>query len=236
MGLLPASASEADSSFFAQSIIENWIQHQVLAKKASDLGLANSQEFEQRYTQLKTQLLSELLLDYVSVNQTEITVSRDEVMQYYNQHRSSIVLPERHLQFHHMITETLEDAEQARSEIFMGLDWEEIALRYSVDPEYSISNSRIFHAESNVLEDFPPLQVFARRMGITEVSPNRIINDNYHFIQLVDDRAEGDIPDLEWALYLIEEWLLNDKKKQFLDSYKRSLVREAKNSNLVEIF
>ena len=135
-----------------------------------------------------------------------------------------------------MVAASMSDATQARQQLLRGAEWDDMALRYAINPEYSIRNSTLYHPESTALLDFPPMARFLGAIGITEISPIRRIGDTYHFIRLLEYENEGSVPALDWTLSRIQEAMAVEQRQNQVNAYEQTLLRQAEANRRLRIY
>ena len=64
---------------------------------------------------------------------------------------------------------------------------------------------------------------YLQRIGITEISVIEQVGNEYHFVQLLEEKPKGEHPDLEWLLSEIQQWLLLEKNALPLKAINRIL-------------
>lgn len=233
---LPERQLIADSLGAVLRYRDGWIRQQVLAQEARRQGLHESSVFQDAVEEYEQELLAELITDSFLERQQDDEVSREEALRYYEQNRDQFVLSKQYVRFHHMIARDRSSAVQARQQLLRGAEWEDVAQRYSVDPTYALRNSRLFHPEDEALLNFPEMKRMLEPIGLTEISPILPVNGNYHFIQLLEYKNEGSVPELEWALDHIERAITIEKRREQLNAFEQNLIRQAKGSQLLRLY
>ncbi len=224
---VPSSRLIQDSTAAVQEYRSQWVKDQVLANEARRLGIHESDAFNDALEQFEKQLLVQMLLDQYKQREGEPEVSRDQALRYYERHRDQFVLPEPHIRIRHMVADTFADANQARHQLLRGMDWQEIAERYAADREYVLRTATRFQPLSTALEDLPEMAQFLGVIGVSEVSPIRLIDGQYHFVQLVENHAEGSVPELDWTLSQIKSWIAVERMRTNINAYQQNLLRQA---------
>ncbi|MCH8566965.1 MAG: peptidyl-prolyl cis-trans isomerase [Balneolales bacterium] len=233
---IPALQLMSDSAGAVHKYRDQWIREQVLVNEAKRRNLQETEAFKTAKKQFERQLLQQLLMDQQLHNAETASVSREEAMRFYEQHRDRFVLQERHVRFHHMIAPTMAEATRARNDLMRGVEWNTIAENYSTQPEYSIRNSTLFHPLSEALSELTQLAQFLNVIGVTEVSPIRVIDGNYHFVQLLENQDEGTVPELDWTLSQIQDWLAITHRNNQLNAFKQNLIRQAEANRQIRQF
>jgi hypothetical protein len=176
------------------------------------------------------------LQEYVLANRsTQPETTREEARNYYQQNKDSFTLNERFVRFRHMIAESAQEAQQAKSELMGGISWNDVVQKYHIKPRRASNQSDKFVPITMATPDAPQMHQFLEVIGITEISPIRFQDGNYHFVQLMEERPAGHNPDLQWMLDNLQEWLVVKKKKDELNAYIKNLYLRAKANNEIEI-
>lgn len=233
---IPALVLEQDSILAIQQYRSEWVEQKVMEQEAIRAGLDRNPEFVERVERLRRDLMIDALKESVlNEHEEELNVSREEARNYYQANRERFVLNEMFVRYRHLTARTAEDASRARQELLDGISWEEVANRYSLQPDHQIAQSERFIPVSMAFPDNPPMKQVLDVIGITEISPVRRHDDYYHFVQLLEERPEGDNPDLEWLIDQIQEWLYMEKARRFINSYRRNLYLQARANNEIEL-
>ncbi|MEX0906338.1 MAG: peptidyl-prolyl cis-trans isomerase [Balneolaceae bacterium] len=229
---IPASVLEQDTASAVRSYTEQWVNERVMIKEAERIGLSNSPEIREKLNRLRGQLLQESLKDYVlNEHKDEIEVTRQEAQNYYQAHKEKFTLEERYVRFRHLTTRTRTEADNAKRDLMRGIPWEEVANTYSVNSEFQLRKSNQFWPISMSVSDNSLLNQYLNVIGITEISPIQYFGGQYHFVQLLEERPEGDHPDLEWLIPQIVEWLKLEKARRITNGYVRNLYLESEANN-----
>jgi hypothetical protein len=232
---MPRFYLEQDSVLAILQFRDQWVEDQIAANHARELGLDETEDFRSRMKQLETDLLKMMLREAIlSENRNELSVTDEEAQQYYQNNRDQFLIDERYVRFRHITTRTRVDAENANQDLMNGVEWTTVLENYSVDPDYQQEFSEQFWPESLVLADYPQLREYLGFIGITERSPITYENGNFHFIQLTEEITSGEYPDLDWLIPQIKEWLAVEKSRRLVSGYLRNLYLQAESNNEIE--
>lgn len=232
---IPAFYLEQDSVLALMQYRDQWVQDQIAAEHAKSIGIHETEEYQNKLKQLERDLLKNMLRDaIISENLNKISISEEEAQQYYQNNRDQFLMNERFVQFRHITTRTRADAERANQDLISGLEWQEIVSNYSVDPEYQIEFAKQFWPERMALTEYPQLREYLSYIGISERSPITYENGNFHLIQLIAEKTDGEYPDLEWLIPQIKEWLSVEKSRRVVSGYLRNLYLQAESNNEIE--
>lgn len=233
---IPSFRLQEDSLSAIVAYTNQWVETQVTVDHANRIGIQNTAEFQRKLTQYRNELLKNLLRDYIiETHSDELTVSSSEALEYYQTYREQFVFDEKYVRFRHITTRTRTEAENANRELISGQPWEEILERYSVNPTAQLNRETLFIPVSMALPDLPALHQHLQIMGLTERSPIHFINGQYHFVQLMEEKTEGEYPDLEWLIPQIQEWLQLEKTRRITNAYLRNLYLQAEANNEIEL-
>lgn len=233
---IPPDILREDSIQTIYAYANQWIQSRIAIDHAQRIGIQNTAHFHQKMNRYRNQLLESQLIEHViAQNEDAIRVSREEAQNYYQNHRDQFLLDEKYIRFRHLTTRTRTAAENANREIMAGIEWEYVVEQYSIDPELQLRHSTQFWPLSIAASDHPPVNQQLRVMGITERSPILFYRGQYHWVQLMEERTEGEYPDLEWLIPQIERWLKLEKTRRLTNAYLRNLYLQAESNNEIQL-
>ncbi|XWN38340.1 MAG: hypothetical protein ROO71_05235 [Balneola sp.] len=238
-----AKANISDADFMSDSIsaysnyVDSWIQKQLILQETQRLKLLESPDVYKKVERAKQEMLlisfQEAVLNSL---ENEIQVSDEEARNYYQKNKDKFLLDERYIRYRHLIASNLSDAENAKRDLMRGYTWERVASQYSLQSEMVIKNALRFWPESSALKEFDTLNRYLRLIGISEISIIENIDDKYHFVQLMEEKATGEHPDLEWLLEQIKDWLILEKKRIAYNTYVKNLYLAAEANNEIRTY
>jgi hypothetical protein len=234
---IPDFIFQQDSIGALQKYRDNWMQKQVLLQEAQRLGLSQQEEVRKKLRKAREEVLREALKDYVLGSKQEGTdITDEEARAFYQTNKEKFALDEKFVQFRHLTTRTIKEARSAKQDLLDGVPWPEVAQEYAIDPEVAIEESEQFWPISMALNDLSIMNRYLNIIGQNEISPIQRINGVYHFVQLIDSRAKGEQPDLDWLIEKIKDWMRLNKQQRNFSSYVKNLYLKAKSNNEVESF
>lgn len=234
---IPVSEFIQDSLQAYKNYKNKWVENQLILQEVDRLKLLKSEEVLRKVERAKQEMLIISFQEAVlSTLEDEVQVSTEEARNYYQSNKDKFLLDERYVRFRHIIAPTLADAENAKRDLLRGLDWREVANKYSLQPDLVIKNSTRFWSQSSALAEYETLNRYLRLIGILEISLTENINGKYHFVQLLEERAVGEHPDLEWLLEQIKEWLVLEKKRIAYNTYVKNLYLAAEANNEIQTY
>lgn len=229
---IPQQVFAADSLKAYEQYTDSWIRRQVILQEADRLNFQNRPEVRRELERVKEEYVLQFVQDYiVGEYEEDIQVSTEEARNYYQENKETFTLPERHVRYRHLIARNLSDASNARQELMKAIAWEEVAKKYSLYPELKIRESERFWPISMAGGDINMLNRYLKVIGPSEISPIHQSGNEYHFVQLLDEKAEGDHPDLDWLIGQIKEWLTLEKRKRLFNTYVKNLYLQGQANN-----
>lgn len=233
---IPDFILKQDSANAIRRYRDEWIQNQLILDEANRLGLSQKDDVRQKLRRAREEVLRQALKDYVIASKEDTTISDAEARSYFQAHKDKFALDEKFVKFRHVKTNTMKEARQARQALLDGVPWPEVARKYALDPETAIHESKQYWPISMAAVNIDIMHRYLTIIGQTEISPIQRVNGKYQFVQLMDSRAKGEQPDLEWLLTQIKKWMLLNKRRRNFSSYVKNLYLKAKTNNEIETF
>lgn len=233
---VPRHVYESDSLHALQEFATEWVRRQLILQEADRINFASRQDIQQRLQRLREEFIIQAVQDYIlSESEIDIRVSEREAQEYFQQNKDKFTLNERFVRYRHVIADSYANAEAARNALLNGVPWEEVAQRYSRYPALKIRESQQFWPVSVAGGEVDQMSVFLGVIGITEISPIHRYGNEYHFVQLMEERPEGEHPDLSWLMDEIRQWLVLEKRKRAFNTYVKNLYLQGQANNEIEI-
>ncbi|MEX2477435.1 MAG: peptidylprolyl isomerase [Gracilimonas sp.] len=234
---IPPHIFEDDSATAYLNFRDEWVQRQIILQEADRLNFSNRQDVQKRLQRLEEEYILQSVQDYIISEFEEGTeVSDQEARNYYQQNKDKFTLEERYVRYRHVIAESNADAERAKRELMQAVEWETVAERYSKYSDLKIRESDRFWPISIAGGDISMLNRYLRIIGPSEISPTYRSGNEFHFVQLTEERPAGDHPDLDWLIDQIKEWLILEKRKRAFNTYVKNLYLQAQANNEIKIF
>lgn len=216
---------------------EDWIEQQILLQEAYRLRVHRQDDVIDRLEQIRNDYIAKATQEYIIAElSNELIVTDQEARNYYQENKDSFVLEERYIRFRHVRARNLQDAEDAREDLLRGIEWAVVAENFTINPDLAVRESERFWPESAAVSDVQILNRYLQVIGLSEISVIERIGNEYHFVQLLEERAAGDHPDLEWLIDQIKDWLILEKKRIAFNTYVKNLYLQAQANNEIETF
>jgi len=233
---IPTFLLQQDTLNAVYTYAGQWAQRRVMTNHARRIGIQNTPDFQEKLNRYHDELLEQMLREFIlNEHRGQLEVTTEEAQNYYQNYREQLRLGERFVRFRHLTTRTRAEAESANRDLANGVDWEDVVEQYSVDPEYQLRHSTQFWPISMALADKPALHRNLQILGLSERSPIHFFGGQYHLLQKMEEKTEGEYPDLDWLIPQIQEWLKLEKARRITNAYLRNLYLQADANNEIEL-
>lgn len=207
-----------------KQLLEEMIAFELVYNYAKDSGMENEKEYIELLEKAKKEILTQTAISKVMA---EVTVSDEEIKDYYKANQQMFAEPEM-VNAKHILVETKEKAEEIINEIKNGLNFEDAAQKYSSCPSKAQGGSLGRFAKGQMVPEFEDA-AFSLEIGV--VSEPVKTQFGYHLIK-VEEKVEGSIKNFDEVKNMIKNNLLQQRQ-----TFKYSqLNSELKEKYSVEIF
>ncbi len=234
---IPSNVFESDSNSAYLKYRDEWIRRQVILQEAERLNFTSRKGVQEKLQRVREEYILQAVQDYIITEfEDNLEVSEQEARNYYQQNKDKFTLDERYVRYRHLIAESNQQAQNAKRDLMRGIPWETVAQEYSKYPDLKIRESERFWPISISGGDISMLNRYLRIIGPSEISPTYRSGNEYHFVQLMDERPKGDHPDLDWLIVQIKEWLTLEKRKRAFNTYVKNLYLQGQANNEIKIY
>ncbi|MTI86685.1 MAG: hypothetical protein FH748_01815 [Balneolaceae bacterium] len=234
---IPSHIFEADSISAYHNYRDDWIRREIVLQEAERINFTNQQNVQAQLKRIQDEYILQAVQDYIiAQHDNDITITDEEARSYYQQNKDKFTLNERYVRYRHLSAGSRSDAQNARQELLAGIPWPEVAQKYGINPELNIQESERFWPISVAGGEIEQLSIYLNIIGISEISPIHREGNNYHFVQLMEERPKGAHPELDWLIEEIKQWLLLEKRKRAFNSYVKNLYLQGQANNEIKIF
>ena len=215
---------------------DSWVEDKTVEREAYQNKIHLSPDYKKRVERIQNQLLIDIYKEFLLTEiGDDLSVSMEEAQNYYQANKDRFVLDEKYVRFRHLTTRTRVEADNARRDLLSGREWDDVVKNYSIEPDKQLHNSEKFFPMSMAVADIQILNRYLQAIGRTEISPIANRGGYFHFVQLMEEKAEGTHPDLDWLIEQIREWLFLEKSRRFINTHIRNLYLQAEANNEIEI-
>lgn len=202
---LGQNASNFQGEEGKKQLINELVMQELLYSDALAQGLNNDTEYTDALERMQRTLLKQYALNKLL---TSITVTDEEVANYYEMHKSSFKNPQT-ATASHILVATKEEAQSVLDEINAGLDFSEAASKYSICPSKSQGGNLGEFTRGQMV---PPFEEAVFTMKTGEISGLVQTQFGYHIIKL-DAISEESIPTFNEIMPQVKEQCLLAKRQ-----------------------
>jgi peptidyl-prolyl cis-trans isomerase C len=206
-----------------REFLDKLIVRKLLLREAKKAGVEKEKEFQDKFNDIKEQLIIESLLRKKVT--TEAKFDDETLQKYYDVHKEEFKR-DREIRTRQIVVGTEQEAKEIQSKIAKGEDFAELAKKYSMDPSAKTTGGDVgFHPKGSLIPEFEAAAFKLTKAG--QVAPPVKTKLGYHIIKLEDVR-EGAIVPFPEVKEFIRQKLTQEKQTEVLKNYIDSLKKNAK--------
>lgn len=238
-GIIPPGGEAADSITFVKRYVDRWLMAQVVLYHALQSVDFDDLSLEQRVTDYRNSLITHGYESMIIKEEMDTLVTEAQINDYYEQNQRMFRLMEPVIHATYIkIPVSSREANRIRrlyrsSEPETLAELEEIALQHAATYYIGSDTWLLF---TDILRDMPlqvnNIPVFLNNNRFAETT------DDYfrYFLYIHDYKLKGDISPMAFEQERIKSMVLNQRKKEFIEYWRRNLFNQAIESNRIETF
>ncbi len=207
-----------------KKLIDELVMHELMYSDAVEKGLDNDEEFIEVMNTMKKSMLQQYNLRKMF---NEITLSDEELKEYYESHKDMFVTEEM-VKASHILVDSEEKANEILEDITDGLSFEDAATQFSSCPSKQAGGALGQFGKGQMVPEFEEA-VFSMQAG--EISGPVKTQFGYHLIKLTDHTTERNasfeevIQEVKDSCFMEkQEKVYNDKKTELSKKYKVEIL------------
>jgi hypothetical protein len=238
-GVIPPGASPRDSLTTVRNFIQNWVDRELIVKKAEQNLPDELQDFSDRIEEYRNSLV---IFEYEKMlvrQELDTNVSLEAIQEYYEAQKNNFTLEEDILDLQYLVLHTDSPAMNKFRQYLRSDEASEKDSLALYSSKYAVSFSLLRGQWLN-LEDTYEL------LPIEEYSYQQYIrNDRYlevqdsvfvYMIRIMDYKLADSIPPVGFVEDDIKKIILNRRKNDLIKSMRQGVLQDAVEANQVEIF
>lgn len=208
-----------------EQIIQSWIEMELLTQAALSEGFEARDEFAVRSDFNTRRLLaSEYLKE--KLKEVNTVVSKEELEEYFNKHRSEFVLNYDVYKVNQLITKNLTKAIDLRNTTLAQLDFSK-SIRVTFKQDEILGESYGIYIKEFDEMPYELVNVIQTLVPGEITYPIDLGNGEYLITQLISKYNKGDEPELEFVRELIEERIIFERQRKYYQDLITKLAQEA---------
>ncbi len=233
----PSGLNEEDSISFLNQFVQNWIINQLLLQKAEELLPEKTKNVDAKLEQYRISLLSYEFEELYIKQRLDTTVSNDEILSYYEQHKDDFILKDYLVKCLILkCMNNLPDLEQVKKSYLLRKEEDEDQIRtfaQSYNAELYLNNEEWIYFEDLIAK--VPIEDYNKRRLITRkkkffFEDNNIIN----FVNIYDYKLKDAVSPLSFEKERIKSIILNIRMNELRKQLRQNLYSDAQKNKSFE--
>ena len=233
----PSGLNEEDSISFLNQFVQNWIINQLLLQKAEELLPEKTKNVDAKLEQYRISLLSYEFEELYIKQRLDTTVSNDEILRYYEQHKDDFILKDYLVKCLILkCMNNLPDLEQVKKSYLLRKEEDEDHIRtfaQSYNAELYLNNEEWIYFEDLIAK--VPIEDYNKRRLITRkkkffFEDNNIIN----FVNIYDYKLKDAVSPLSFEKERIKSIILNMRMNELRKQLRQNLYSDAQKNKSFE--
>ena len=233
----PSGLNEEDSISFLNQFVQNWITNQLLLQKAEELLPEKIKNVDAKLEQYRISLLSYEFEELYIKQRLDTTVSNDEILSYYEQHKDDFILKDYLVKCLILkCMNNLPDLEQVKKSYLLRNEEDEDQIRtfaQSYNAELYLNNEEWIYFEDLIakvpIEDYNKRRLITRRKKFF-FEDNNIIN----FVNIYDYKLKDAVSPLSFEKERIKSIILNMRMNELRKQLRQNLYSDAEKNKSFE--
>lgn len=229
---IPESMREAITIDQVNSMIEHWINLQLVYQQAHRIGLHNtlSNELQQELKQFEMQYLANKLMEREITR--KIQVSEAETQAYYEKNKAQFIRTAAEIRIIHFLTSSAEVSSRVQSALNSGKPLEQLVLQYKSQTNIWPNGDLGYFPEVSLP---PEIGRMVARLRKDETSRDIKTEMGFHFIKVLDRQPAGSTKSIEEVRDQIAETLKAEKRNEAYTAFLAKLRSKAEAEKLFQI-
>ncbi|RKY39305.1 MAG: hypothetical protein DRP75_02525 [Candidatus Omnitrophota bacterium] len=225
--ILPENATailgyDVDTLEGEKRFLDDLISRELLVQEAYRRGLDKQEDVQMRLDNLEDLRKQILVNKLIEDLREEISVSEQEIKEYYDTHKKAFTEPEK-IRAREIVLRSEKEAKQVLIQLLQGANFQMLAKEKSIAPNASRGGDMGFFARGRMPKAFDEV-VFNLKKG--QMSGIIALKDGYHIVKVIDKVPSKQKP-LEKVKEEIRERLEREKEAKKLQSLLASLREKA---------
>ncbi len=238
-GVIPAGTSARDSLTIVRTFIQNWVDRELIVKKAEENLPDELKDYSDRIEEYKNSLIIYEYEKMLVRQELDTNISLEALQEYYQRHKHNFVLKKDIMNIQYLVLHIDSPAitkfrQYIRSEVPEEKD--SLAL-YSSKYAESFNLLDEFWLDMEEVADVLPVETYSFRDFNANQRYLEVRDSVYIYMIFVQDYKPADsIPPMQFLIYEIERIILNKRKNDLIKNMRQTVLQDAIEHNQVEIY
>lgn len=238
-GVVPGGLSVRDSLTMVRTYIQNWVDDQLLIRKAEENLPDEMKDFSRELEDYRNSLVVFEYKKMLLKQQLDTHIGANAVLSYYRDHSQSFVLKNDMITMKYLM---LHVDSPAKGKFRNFLQSDEIEAKDSLAyycskyaSDFSLADDRWYYKEE--LADYIPVTDYSYREYLANRRYLELNDSDFVFlIRFMDYRPADSIAPVSVVENEIREMILNKRKNSLIREMQQTVLQDAVEHNQVEIF
>lgn len=234
---IPINASAEDSVNIRNSVVNSWIERQLMVKQA-ELNLTdNKKDVDKKLEKYKNDLLIFTYQNQLLLEKLDTAVSDQQVETYYESHKEEFQLAGYIVKVNYVKLDSASSQEKKVTKWLMSDDESD----FDKLEDYCYLHSANFHLDDNWMY----FDVLLKEVPIVTYNKEKLLknkklieideNGEHYIVRIVDYKLKDGLSPLSLEKPNIKRIILNNRKILFLENLRMDIYEKAKKSKEIEI-
>jgi hypothetical protein len=193
--------------------VKTWMQTEIFYQEARQEKFDKDKRIQSLAQQAVKDLVAKEFID--SQLKGKIQVNPADVLQYYQENRSTFVWPADYLRLSHIFTKGISGISLANLMLKQGEGFAEVAAKTSEDEKTKSKGGDLGMIK---IEDLPPeISEFVLKLQLNQTSSPIHTSTGYEIIKITDAKAKGSPQEFEWVKDQITNQLASEYRQREID-------------------
>lgn len=223
----PQRAAMYDNEMGHRAVLEEMISLEVFARRGEELGVEKDPDFVKSMEGIRKELLRRFAVDKTL---KDVTVTDQEVKEYYDKNKDRFATPESVRASHILVSDDAE-MKKVQDDLKGGMSFEDAAKKHSTCPSKEKGGDLGFFSKGQMVPEFEKA-AFAMKPGETSKEPVKT-QFGLHLIKVVE-KKEASVHPFDEVKEQIKETVLTEKQGKLYqeelaklrEKYKVAIVEE----------
>jgi hypothetical protein len=238
-GIIPAGTSTRDSLTVVRTFVRNWVDRQLIVKKARENLPEDLKDFSDRIEQYRNSLI---IFEYEKMlvrQELDTNISLEAIQEYYQRNKGNFILKDDIMNLQYLVLHTDSPAiskfrQYIKSEVSEEKD--SLAL-YSSKYAESFNLMEEFWLDMEEVSDILPLESYSFMQFNANHRYLELRDSVYIYMIYVRDYKPADsVPPMQFVEDKIQKIILNRRKNDLIKNMRQTVLQDAIEHNQVEIY
>ncbi|MBL7933814.1 MAG: hypothetical protein JNL60_18060 [Bacteroidia bacterium] len=228
-----------DSTYNSKKVIEKWATESLFYQEAIKRLNAEEISVDKQVEEYRRSLINYIYQSRLIEANLDTTVSREEIEDYYNNHRDNFILSENIVKVNYLkVPVTAQVLPKIKKLVWAVTEKDKQLLKdlCAQNAENFFMNDSTWLYLDDVKKEIPALRDqpdFNLSMGrVVEFSDDQY----YYYLKVRDIKVKNGLSPINFEYQNIKRFIINNRKTQLISEYKKTLLEKAKSDKKFSVY